>query len=112
MILSLFFVVFIFSNLLVQFTSFFGEVKPLPQLYLVVTDINHTNPITIGIFENMTNGNSASFTIQQSGLALLKGPSNFHKEGILESGVVGIEFNLDVHCVNRLSEFRKKSTGF
>lgn len=105
MILSLFFVVFIFSNLLVQFTSFFGEVKPLPQLYLVITDTNHTNPITIGIFKNMTNGNSALFTIQQSGLALLKSLGDFHEERILESGVVGIEFNLDIHCENRLPGF-------
>jgi hypothetical protein len=53
----------------------------------------------------MTNGNSALFTIQQSGLALLKSLGDFHEERILESGVVGIEFNLDIHCENRLPGF-------
>jgi hypothetical protein len=42
----------------------------------------------------------------------LKSFGDFHKERVFKSGIVGIEFNLDVHCVNRLSEFRRKSTTF
>lgn len=72
---------------------------------LIVTNTNHTNSITIGIFENMTNGNSTLLTIQQGTLALLKSTSNFHKERVFKSGVVGVELNLNFHCVNRITGF-------
>ena len=87
-----------------QFRESQGAFVPDPKVYWllelsqrhIVTDADNTDTVAIDILQGTANGGGV-LAVDESFLGLLKGLGDGHKKAVLESCVVGVEFNVDVH---------------
>ena len=68
---------------------------------LLVGDFNGADAVAVAVLDRAANARGV-FAVDEGILDAASHSGDLHEEAVLESGVVGVELNLDVHCANSI----------
>lgn len=68
-----------------------------------VADTDHTDTVAVDVLERAADGGGV-FAVEQGFLGLGESLGDSHEKAVLESGVVGVEADVDDHCANSIQD--------